>query len=59
MPFPAQHLVQGALLGQLLRTTDHKLIGRMYLVTSFVFFALGVVMALMMRGMSPGGGGNN
>ncbi len=48
-PFPAQHLVKGALLGQLLRTTDHKLIGRMYLVTSFVFFMLGGVMALMMR----------
>src|ERR1700710_2099181 len=34
---------------QVLRTTDHKLIGRMYLVTSFVFFMLGGVMALLMR----------
>src|SRR6201747_1860378 len=34
---------------QVLRTTDHKLIGRMYLVTSFVFFILGGVMALLMR----------
>ena len=32
-----------------LRTTDHKLIGRMYLVTSFLFFFLGGVMALLMR----------
>src|ERR1700710_255117 len=34
---------------QVLRTTDHKLIGRMYLVTSFVFFILGGVLALLMR----------
>ena len=32
-----------------LRTTDHKLIGRMYLVTSFLFFFLGGFMALLMR----------
>src|SRR6266550_2144650 len=37
------------MLEQLLRTTDHKLIGRMYLVTSFVFFMLGGIMALLMR----------
>jgi cytochrome c oxidase subunit 1 len=40
---------KGSLLLQLLRTTDHKLIGRMYLVTSLVFFMLGGVMALLMR----------
>src|ERR1700710_1775006 len=34
---------------QVLRTTDHKLIGRMYLVTSFAFFILGGVRALIMR----------
>src|SRR3954447_7844256 len=39
----------GSLLSRLLRTTDHKVIGRMYLVTSFAFFALGGVMALLMR----------
>src|SRR6201996_796581 len=33
----------------MLRTTDHKLIGKMYLVTSFLFFMLGGVMALIMR----------
>jgi cytochrome c oxidase subunit 1 len=40
---------KGSMLGLLLRTTDHKVIGRMYLVTAFVFFALGGVMALVMR----------
>jgi len=48
-PFPVHEPEKGSLLGQLLRTTDHKLIGRMYLVTSFVFFMLGGVMALLMR----------
>jgi cytochrome c oxidase subunit 1 len=38
-----------ALLG-LFRTTDHKQIGVMYLVTSFGFFMVGGVMALLMRG---------
>jgi cytochrome c oxidase subunit I len=37
------------MFSQLLRTTDHKLIGRMYLVTSFGFFMAGGVMALLMR----------
>ncbi len=40
---------RGSLFLLLLRTTDHKLIGRMYLVTAFVFFMLGGVMALIMR----------
>ena len=31
------------MLSQMLRTTDHKLIGRMYLVTSFTFFMFGGV----------------
>ena len=33
----------------MLRTTDPKVIGRMYLVTSLAFFAIGGVMALLMR----------
>src|SRR6266550_2743782 len=37
------------MLEQLLRTTDHKLIGRMYLTTSFAFFMVGGFMALLMR----------
>ena len=30
-------------------STDHKVIGYMYLITSFVFFLLGGVMALIIR----------
>src|SRR4051794_7854924 len=37
------------MFSQVLRTTDPKMIGRMYMVTSLFFFALGGVMALMMR----------
>jgi cytochrome c oxidase subunit I len=32
-----------------LTTTDHKKIGTLYLVTAFVFFLVGGVMALLMR----------
>ena len=37
-------------------TTDHKVIGNLYFVTSFVFFLLGGVMALLIRAelMAPG-----
>ena len=38
---------KGALLVKYLTTTDHKLIGHMYLVTSFAFFLIGGVMALV------------
>jgi len=31
-------------------TTDHKIIGHLYLVTSFLFFLIGGVMALIIRG---------
>ena len=48
-PFPAHEFRKGSLLSQLLRTTDHKMIGRMYMVTSLAFFAVGGVMALLMR----------
>ena len=34
---------------RLLTTTDHKLIGKMYLATSFAWFLVGGVMALMIR----------
>src|SRR4051794_25210054 len=37
------------MFSQVLRTTDPKMIGRMYLVTSLAFFMLGGVMALLMR----------
>jgi cytochrome c oxidase subunit 1 len=39
----------GQLAMSLLTTTDHKLIGKMYLVTSFAFFLLGGVLALIIR----------
>jgi len=34
---------------RVLTTTDHKLIGKMYLTTSFAFFIVGGIMALLMR----------
>ena len=48
-PYPAETPARGSMFLQVLRTTDHKLIGRMYMVTSFAFFLLGGVMALIMR----------
>ena len=39
----------GARIGRVLSTTDHKVIGRLYLGTSFGFFLAGGVMALLMR----------
>src|SRR6266516_3180443 len=48
-PFPIHAPAKGSMFGQVLRTTDHKLISKMYLVTTFVFFMLGGVMALVMR----------
>ena len=40
---------RGSALANWLTTTDHKLIGQLYLTTSFAFFLLGGVMALLMR----------
>ncbi|MFE9098606.1 cytochrome c oxidase subunit I [Streptomyces sp. NPDC007264] len=39
----------GRVIVSWLTTTDHKKIGQMYLVTAFVFFLVGGVMALMLR----------
>ena len=49
-PSPAHVVEKGSRLSNLLRTTDHKTIGLMYLTTSFVFFIGGGLMALLMRG---------
>jgi len=49
-PSPAHVVEKGSRLSNLLRTTDHKTIGLMYLTTSFVYFILGGLMALLMRG---------
>jgi cytochrome c oxidase subunit I len=46
---PVQREPRGSMIGQILRTTDHKMIGRMYLVTSLGFFLAAGVMALLMR----------
>jgi len=49
-PAPGRSTTRGSVLLDLLKTTDHKLIGKMYLVTAFAFFVLGGLMALLMRG---------
>jgi cytochrome c oxidase subunit 1 len=49
-PWPVHVPVRGNALVRVLRTTDHKLIGLMYLVAAFTFFLLGGLMALVMRG---------
>jgi cytochrome c oxidase subunit 1 len=54
MPVPGRtasdpHHAKGAMFARMLRTTDPKMIGWMYLVTSLAFFALDGVMALLMR----------
>jgi cytochrome c oxidase subunit I len=41
--------VRGSALARLLRTTDAKQIGLLYLTTSFGFFAIAGIMALLMR----------
>src|SRR5215207_5018304 len=39
----------GRAVVRILTTTDHKLIGQLYLITSFAFFLVGGVMALLIR----------
>ncbi|MFD1150663.1 aa3-type cytochrome oxidase subunit I [Saccharothrix hoggarensis] len=46
----ARPRLKGSALLRLFRTTDHKMIGLMYLTTSFAFFLAGGLMALLMRG---------
>jgi cytochrome c oxidase subunit 1 len=48
-PFPARLGPKGSLVYKLVTTTDHKLIGMMYIVTCFGFFFAGGLMALFMR----------
>jgi cytochrome c oxidase subunit 1 len=48
-PWPVHEPVPGSALARLLRTTDAKQIGLLYLVTSFVFFFIGGALALLMR----------
>jgi len=48
-PWPVRRSVPGSLFVRVLRTTDAKQIGLMYLITSFAFFLVGGVMALLIR----------
>jgi cytochrome c oxidase subunit 1 len=48
-PWPVRQPIKGSALAGVLRTTDAKQIGIMYMVTSFVFFVIGGFMALLMR----------
>ncbi|ANZ35741.1 cytochrome c oxidase subunit I [Lentzea guizhouensis] len=48
-PFPTRTAVKGSFLLRMFRTTDHKQIGIMYLVTSFAFFMVGGAMAMLIR----------
>jgi len=48
-PWPVRQQVRGSALSRLIRTTDAKQIGLMYLVTSFAFFLIGGFLALIMR----------
>ncbi|PEG34529.1 cytochrome ubiquinol oxidase subunit I, partial [Mycolicibacterium duvalii] len=48
-PFPARLGPKGNLVYKLITTTDHKLIGIMYVVACFTFFFIGGLMALFIR----------
>ncbi|HQV19952.1 cytochrome c oxidase subunit I [Gordonia sp. (in: high G+C Gram-positive bacteria)] len=49
-PFPERYQPKGSFFYKLITTTDHKLIGMMYITTCFAFFLVGGLMALLMRG---------
>ncbi|MDP9845261.1 cytochrome c oxidase subunit I [Streptosporangium lutulentum] len=40
---------KGSIITKWASSTDHKIIGHLYLITSFIFFLIGGVMALIMR----------
>jgi len=56
-PWPVREPARGSAFARLLRTTDAKQIGLMYMITAFAFFLVGGVMALIMRAelARPGG----
>ena len=49
-PYPARYQPKGSFIYKLITTTDHKLIGMMYITACFAFFLIGGLMALLMRG---------
>jgi cytochrome c oxidase subunit 1 len=46
---PTEPQSKGRIIVKWLTTTDHKVIGHLYLITSFIWFLIGGVMALFMR----------
>ncbi|MDD7965213.1 aa3-type cytochrome oxidase subunit I [Actinomycetospora lemnae] len=48
-PYPARESKRGSVVGRMLKTTDPKDIAILYLITSFGFFLIGGLMALLMR----------
>jgi cytochrome c oxidase subunit 1 len=48
-PWPVHQPAKGSAFARLLRTTDAKQIGLMYLVTAFAYFIIGGFLALLMR----------
>jgi len=48
-PYLAKAVKKGNFIAKMVQTTDHKTIGLLYLVTSFAFFMIGGLMALLMR----------
>ncbi|MGH3711335.1 MAG: cbb3-type cytochrome c oxidase subunit I, partial [Pseudonocardiaceae bacterium] len=48
-PHPVRPKIKGSTLLGLLSTTDHKVIGMLYLVASMAFFFVGGSMAMLIR----------
>ncbi|WP_371306436.1 aa3-type cytochrome oxidase subunit I [Rhodococcus zopfii] len=48
-PTPARYHLKGSVLYKLITTTDPKTLGVMYIATSFTFFLIGGLMALLIR----------
>ncbi|WP_028462758.1 cytochrome c oxidase subunit I [Nocardia sp. 348MFTsu5.1] len=48
-PYPARTGPKGSFIYKMLTTTDHKMLGIMYLCACFAFFLIGGLMALLMR----------
>jgi cytochrome c oxidase subunit I len=46
---PPRRARRGSIMADWLSSTDHKIIGHLYLITSFGFFMIGGMMALVMR----------
>ncbi|AKE89935.1 cytochrome c oxidase subunit I [Rhodococcus aetherivorans] len=48
-PYPPRYAPKGSTFYKLVTTTDPKMLGLMYIVTSFAFFLIGGLMALLIR----------